>query len=236
MTGGLNAQFAPFDATRKPHPAVLAATQQMLSMRIEEHEFFALATGRRDMLQLWVSQELFVTNPFSELLLGLARRVANVHLRSLVVLVATGEHSSVRHGVATRSHPWLLWQLALKMGLAPEEAVELRGTAWFRETLRDHCSRSDVAAVGALGVGNEALLVPEYGRMLTVFESTWPEVNASHFLDANIREDATHAQLMEQLASVLLYEGASENEYLVAANAAVRARIEYYDMLATFAK
>ena len=41
---------------------------------------------------------------------------------------------------------------------------------------------------------------------------------------------------MDTLASALLYEGSLESSYLSASEAAVEARIRYYDMLARFAE
>jgi hypothetical protein len=232
--GNYSSNFLPFEETDQLHPAVRLAEEKMADAHIEDHDFFNLATGNRQLISIWVAQELFVTNPFAILLLGLARRLENVHLRSLVVAVAAGEHSLPKSGVAVGSHPWLLFTLAKSMNIDLDTKVELRGTRAFLATLESSCERSTIAAVGALGVGNEALLVPEYGRMLEVFKASWPEVGAEKFLNANINEDRHHARLMGQLATAILREGASERDYLAAADAAVAARVDYYDGLLAY--
>ncbi|XUJ32449.1 hypothetical protein ACQ5SK_28575 [Bradyrhizobium japonicum] len=66
--------------------------------RIEVHPFFEYAKNQPDALSLWASQEAVVTNPFSQILLRVIARIANVHVRSLLMPVVDGEHSSVRGG------------------------------------------------------------------------------------------------------------------------------------------
>jgi hypothetical protein len=223
--------FRPIDKNEDPHPAVVIAHSFIARAELHKHEFFARADESQSLLRIWVGQELFVTNPFAQLLLGLAAQVGNVHLRSLIVSVANGEHSGVKNGIANKSHPWLLHELATAMKVDFARPVELRGTRAFLASLEVACARSPVAAVGALGIGNEALLVPEYSRVLLAFERCIPEIHSSEFLTANINEDRHHAEIMDLVASVMLRSGASEDEYLAAADASVNARLAYYDSL-----
>lgn len=231
MISDFHSEFVPFSGRAGFHPAVVDAMKSVEDIQIGAHPFFEVASGERNLLKLWVEQELHVTNPFSRMLLNLAGSLPNVHLRSIAVAVAAGEHGRVGNGCASSSHPWLLYELSQAVGVDVDQSVMLVGTRAFVESLSISCSESVIAAVGALGVGNEALLVPEYSAILETFNDSWPEANASRFLMANIAEDTAHAEMMATLASVLLSLGASEADYRRGVSRALNSRIEYYDSL-----
>jgi hypothetical protein len=96
---------------------VREAEQIERTSRIENHEFFQFAKNSASALVLWASQEAVVTNPFSQILFRVIGDIRNVHVRSVLMPVVAGEHSSVRSGIAASSHPWLIWQLCRSVGL-----------------------------------------------------------------------------------------------------------------------
>src|SRR5690349_7356368 len=88
------------------------AEEYVVNKAIDKHEFFEFAKHRVDALEAWVTQELIVTGYFSQLLLRLASSLSNVHLRTMLLKVAVGEHGSLKtDGLAGDSHPWLLHEL-----------------------------------------------------------------------------------------------------------------------------
>jgi len=64
-----------------------------------------------------------------------------------------------------------------------------------------------LAALGALGIGSEKLLVPEYIAVRQVFETAWPDCQYQTFLDANVDDDIWHALLMPKAAGALIALG-----------------------------
>ncbi|WP_234536378.1 iron-containing redox enzyme family protein [Streptomyces sp. R39] len=223
-------RFVPVE-TSTLHPVVELASRLVPDSGIEDHPFFRVAAGSRKALEFWVTQELFVTGVFAQLLNLTASAVVNVHQRARLNLVIQGEHGGVRKGAARASHPWLLHRLRESMGI-PQEAVTvaapthtfLRALAGFMDT--------PVNALGGLGVGNEQMLVPEYGAVKQAFESAAPDADYAEFLHANIDEDTAHSAIMAHIASELITRDPSlADGYLAAARGSVIARKEYYDEL-----
>jgi hypothetical protein len=75
---------------------------------IGSHPFFALALRDPEALRFWVSQEAVVTNPFSQILFATMSNIRNVHIRTLLLPVVTGEHGKLFGDRARSSHPWLI--------------------------------------------------------------------------------------------------------------------------------
>jgi hypothetical protein len=198
---------------------------------IEDHPFFAAAAKSKLFLKIWVSQELVVTGPFSQLLLDLASRIDNVHIRAKVSRVAAAEHGPIRNGVAYHAHPWLLYALGKSVGLQPADMVILPETSKFLDRIRSECASSVLAAAGVLGMGSERLLVPEYTAARTAFDTGWPECNYRRFLDANIEEDSRHAALMEEVGNSLLGIGHHAGDFLRGARVGIEVRLDYYTEL-----
>lgn len=212
-------------------PAVTSGIQIVDQSGIDQHPFFQTAAESRATLKLWVSQELVVTNPFSQLLLDLASRIANLHIRAMVTTVASAEHGQFRKGMAARAHPWLLHRLGENVGVRPEDVQVLPETASFLRAIELECSRSTAASAGVLGMGSERLLVPEYSAIKRSFELGWPDSNFREFLDANILEDEAHAEIMEAVGTALIRNGEPADHFLEGARVGVEARLEYYDRL-----
>ena len=63
---------------------------------LDQHPFFGAAERSLDVLSLWVSQELVMTNAFSQLVLSAASRIQNVHTRAVLAEIAYGEHGKSR--------------------------------------------------------------------------------------------------------------------------------------------
>ncbi|MET9959142.1 iron-containing redox enzyme family protein [Streptomyces sp. NPDC006326] len=225
------ARFLPAESVPL-HPVVEEAAGLVPGTGVERHPFFDLAADSRPALEFWVSQELFVTGVFAQLLGLTSSALVNVHQRARFNLVLQGEHGGVKDGVARASHPWLLHKLAHSMGIEPDSVTPAEPTYAFLRDLASAMS-SPVAALGALGVGNEQMLVPEYGAVKRAFESAAPEVDHGDFLNANIYEDTEHSALIAHIASELIAQDPSlAQDYLTAARSSVSARMRYYDRLA----
>ncbi len=213
------------------HPVVEKALAVADDSRIGEHPFFTRASRSTAALRLWITQEMHVTGPFSQLLLHVAASIKNVHTRTRVVEVAYGEHGRMKGSVAEQAHPWLLDRLRRRVGIPPDEVIELPETAVFLEELRKECSGSLPRAVGALGVGNERLVVWEYSAVKRAFMNAWPGAGAGEFLDANIEEDTRHSALMLQAADGLIDSSRDADEFYEGAVSAVASRLRYYDAM-----
>ncbi|KAF0246870.1 MAG: hypothetical protein FD180_229 [Planctomycetota bacterium] len=217
-------------ADQSIHPIVNEIEQHISSRHLELHPFFSLAESSKLALELWVCQELVMTNAFSQIVLAAASSIVNVHLRAMLSEVAFGEHGVFRNGAARRAHPWLLNQLRESMGIAMDAVKPAGPTLRFIRRLVE-ASAKPLSGVAAIGVGNERLIIPEYTAIKKCFAKCAPIVNYDEFLDANLSEDVGHSQLCYELASAMIAMGASVEEYRKAAIASVDSRIAYFDEL-----
>ncbi|MDI1463223.1 iron-containing redox enzyme family protein [Catellatospora sp. KI3] len=222
--------FAPV-AGDVSHPAIIESITYVDESRIQDHPFFAAAGVSRDILRLWVSQELIVTNPFAQLLMNLAASLGHVHIRSMIMQIARGEHGPLRDRVAPLAHPWLLHQLGGSVGLTPGDVTPFAETVEFLREIESACATSPLTAVGVLGMGSERLLIPEYTAIKGAFETGWPDCDFRRFLDANITEDEQHASLMEVVAASMIELGADPSDFVKGTQIGVDSRITYYTRL-----
>lgn len=228
----------PWDYTRHFLPAAVALVPPVFAeanalldeAQIERHPFFAFAREQRRALRIWVGQEAVVTGPFSQLLLLVAAQMENVHVRAAFMAVIDGEHGPLRDGVAFRAHPWLLHGLCESMMLSIEERTPLPPTREFLRVLAGATGNATYA-LGLFGVGNERMLIPEYGAIQACFDNCYADADYARFLRANIMEDAEHSRIIEAVALSLVEAGANPDAYLLGARAGVQARVAYYDAL-----
>ena len=218
--------FLPPRASSVP-PTITAARAFADESQLQNHEFFAVAASAPNLLRLWASQEAVVTGAFSQMLLLVASEIENVHLRATFLEVATGEHHVARDGVAAHSHPWLLYRLCSSVGLDVAAVQPLEATLTFLEALARTCERIP-RALGALGVGNERMLLTEYTAVESCFDAALPTAEYKAFLRANVNEDETHCAIVEAVASAIAADG---EEYYDGARLGVAARVRYYDDL-----
>lgn len=200
---------------------------------IESHEFFRLAHESSDLLRFWASQELVTTNAFSQLLLGCCSTIENVHARSMFMPVIDGEHyQRLRDGVAEGSHPWLLKKLCRAIQIDEISVSPAHCTVKFLTYLRSTLGNV-FRALGALGVGNERMLIPEYTAVMQAFERQFPghRDEFKPFLFANIHEDKAHSEALQDLAGKLVRNQNDYDEYISGVEGGVRARMSYYDEL-----
>lgn len=202
------------------------------SAQIENHPFFREARHRRELLTLWAAQEAVVTNPFSQILFRVLSNIPNVHVRSIMLPVVHGEHSSVKNGVATKSHPWLIWKLCGSMGLDGSNIRPTKAVTDFIHTL-EAAADTPMKALGMLGIGNEKILLAEYRAVEICFDYAYPEADYRDFLRANIGEDEVHTELMGKAAIALTSLGYAPDEFIDGAKLGVAARYKYYDDLLT---
>ena len=200
--------------------------------RIEDHLFFSVAKNRRDAMVLWASQEVIVTNPFSQILFQLIGNVRNVHIRSILIPIVGGEHSKVKQGTATKSHPWLIWKLCRSMGIQSADIKPTKAIVDFIEVLATSVE-NPMYGLGVLGIGNELMLLAEYKAVESCFDLAFPEAEYKDFLHANIGEDEVHSRLIGDAAAALVGLGFKSQDFVEGAKAGVQARVAYYDSLLT---
>jgi hypothetical protein len=111
-----------------------------------------------------------------------------------------------------------------------DHVTPLAPTCEFLEALEATVS-DPIRALGAIGVGNERLIVPEYNAIKACFEAVWPEALHEPFLNANIDEDVVHSRLCYEAASRMIAAGGSRDDFLRAALASVDNRLRYFDGL-----
>jgi len=197
---------------------------------IENHEFFAIAMNSREALKFWAAQEAIVTNPFSQILLHVIGGIKNVHIRSILMPVVAGEHSPIRNGIAGRSHPWLIWKLCRSLSLEEVDIFPSRAVSEFIATLESTVDEP-MRALGALGIGNELMLLSEYKAVESCFEKAAPDAEYRDFLRANIGEDEEHTKLIGTAAAALTELGYDKGEFVRGAQLGVDARVAYYGTL-----
>jgi hypothetical protein len=212
---------------------VRAAERIVSSSNIEEHEFFSLARDNKRAVREWVAQELTVTNGFSQRLLSVAAQFSNVFIRQHLLDLIIGEHSTVGNdGVEYPAHPLLLQKAATIVGITVDQVVMRTPTAKYLDTLRRLCELGPLQALGAIGVGNELLLVREYTAARVAYTSAFSREDGAEFFDANISADGGHYELCAGAASAYcdLYN-TNSRAYIDGARRAVQARVHFYDSL-----
>ena len=181
--------YTPIDPAAGPTSIIGSARLIVKDSSIANHPFFGFTRTHRAALVEWAKQECVVTNHFSFALLSLLAKIKNVHLRSLLIPIVVGEHSPVRDGYAYHSHPHLLSKLVIDLGVSTNEISPLPFTEHFIDIL--FCANESVAySIGVLGVGNEALLVPEYGAVEEAFSPHFHSAIYRPFLRANVEEES----------------------------------------------
>jgi Iron-containing redox enzyme len=198
--------------------------------KIGDHPFFKLAERNKEALMLWTAQEAAVTNPFSQILFATLSQIRNVHVRALLMPVVAGEHGRVIDNRASKSHPWLIWELCVSLGLDQHPIVPTPALLEFVSTLERTIS-NPMLALGALGIGNELMLLSEYSAIHRCFEALTPEAKFSKFLNGNIKEDECHTKLIEDAAVALRNSGFDSDDFLAGAALGVSARVKYYDAI-----
>lgn len=198
--------------------------------KIENHSFFATAKHSRNAMILWTSQEAIVTNPFSQILFRLISNIKNVHIRSILIPVVYGEHSSVKNGTAEKSHPWLIWRLCRSLDINATDIKPTNAIVDFVKAL-EIASDNPMYGLGVLGIGNELMLLAEYSAVESCFDEVCPDADYKDFLHANIGEDEVHSRLIGDAAAALATLGHSQQDFLDGAKDGIAARIKYYDDL-----
>ncbi|HWA74166.1 MAG TPA: iron-containing redox enzyme family protein [Polyangiaceae bacterium] len=223
-----DARFLP--VPRGFHPVVAEVAASVECCRLHEHPFFELAARERAALGIWLSQELVMTNAFSQLLMYAASNLVNVHQRAVLSEIAFGEHGAVRGGLARRAHPWLLHRLREAMQIPPSAIVPAPPTLVLIEKLAQAAS-DPITATAALGAGNEHLILPEYRAIKQCFRRCMAEIDYAEFLDANLSEDVGHSRLCYELGSALIETNEQASAFKRAALASVEDRLRYFDEL-----
>jgi len=205
------------------------------SANLPSHPFFKLAAREMSALELWVTQELVMTNSFSQLVLYAAAQTCNVHARAILTEIAKGEHELVDDGGAFESHPWLLERLRESLSIERGSVRPLAPVLAFIGRLAAHVS-DPLGAIAFIGIGNELIIVPEYREIERCFRAQAKDSEYQPFLEANIVADVDHARMCVQLAAKYISLGASRDAFLGLARDAIASRVTYFDDLYSLAR
>jgi hypothetical protein len=226
---GIRSYFEPLQGN--PDRSFVDAAEAIeRKAKIENHPFFKFGKQSRQAMIIWTSQEAIVTNPFSQILFRVLSNVKNVHVRSILIPVVHGEHSSLRNGIAYKSHPWLIWKLCHSLKLSEKDFRPTKAVINFINVLAA-AADNPMRALGVLGIGNELMLLAEYRAVESCFDAVCPDADYKHFLDANISEDETHTKLIGNAAAALTLLGYNSDDFMAGAEEGVKARVVYYDEL-----
>lgn len=212
-------------------PSVRPAAERLAAdAELEKHPFFICALADPRAVLCWLTQELIITNAFSQLVLAAAAVLPNVHHRSILAEVASGEHGKFRDGAARAAHPSLLERLRTSIGIERSDVKPLAPTVHFLSRLASRIP-DPIASVAFIGVGNERLIEPEYTAVEKCFDRHFPDASYRPFLHANVNEDILHSNLCYDLADALIETEADRDRYISEARLAIASRVQYFDEL-----
>src|SRR4051812_5334440 len=110
-------------------PEIAQAAQFAHKAHIDEHEFFERAGTSQEFVRTWISQELSITNAFSQLLLRIASMLSNIFLRVHFLEVALGEHGDPDAAqLSALPHPLLIERAAKTANIGLERVRTLEAT------------------------------------------------------------------------------------------------------------
>lgn len=233
MSAGTDNHYAAKPDFDLDVPEIRQAVEYQEQAGIARHPFFKVAAKSRNALEIWAAQEYITSANFSQVLAEWISTIDNYNVRSLVIPVLAEEHSDVRSSIADRCHPNLARNLCLSLGIDLSRLTSIRPTEEFIDQMEASGEKPLVGA-GFLGVGNERMLIPEYGAVRECFMESWRETEFAPFLDANIADDRYHHDLIEHAAAGMISLGQNAADFLAGAIAGVDARIRYYDSLCEF--
>lgn len=219
------------------HPDILRTVDICSTARIGEHPFFDLCRINERALRLWVSQEFWISSLFSQALALWLSSIHNAHVRAMASDVYTGEHHEVSAGgVANRAHPVLAAKMCRDLGIDLRKTRPLVMACDFNESLAMAACRTMYGG-GFLGIGNELMLLDEYGSIMDAMKGSAPNIAAipRDFLEENIHDDKFHHVELQQAASLLAHFGYRIQEFVDGATDGVAARVRYYDDLLSYA-
>ena len=212
------------------HKALKDAEAYVKEIRLDKHPFFTIAQRSVDALLLWTKQELVMTGPFSRIVLRAASMVENVHIRSILMEVAHGEHGKLDGVFAKASHPWLLHLLGESLQIDKDSVTPLPETSAFLLGLEADLQHP-LSAIAGIGIGNERLIIQEYTAVKRCFRAVLPQAVFEPFLNANLEEDVGHSRLCSLAAACLIKNDSDASFYLNAAKKSVDRRVSYFDAL-----
>lgn len=168
------------------HPLLKAARAQALS---------------REHLKLFAVQESFVSLAFPAMMAEVVARIPYT-LEAVRYPLITNMFEEVGERSLNESHPALLRRLAGALGAADHEistAQPLLKTKQYLDALFSICRDSSyLRALGAIGYGNEYLVLFEYPPFREATRAVGCPEEVLRFFDVNIEADATHTVNLER--------------------------------------
>ena len=187
----------------------------------------------KDQIKAWALQEYFVSLSFPRMMAAVVTKIPDVHEAAKYPLVKnTYEELGADEGLK-RSHPQLLRNLIRGLGGTEEELAKNKqnqGTKYYLDRLYEIClNRSFLEGLGAIGHGNEYLVIYEYGKFMKGMNLRGLlEPKFLEFFTVNIKADVEHtAEIEKAMASFLTPETMPLIEE--SAREALEARIPFYD-------
>jgi hypothetical protein len=211
-------------------PEIEKAVQYQDNVAISEHPFFRIAAHYPPALKTWAEQEMITSSCFSQVITEWMATIDNCHIRTKVLPVFAGEHGNMYGNIASQSHPYLAEQLCRSLNSDLDSIVVLEPTRQFIADMEDSAA-SQLGGAGFLGIGNERMLLEEYGAVRAAYSRACPTAHYREFLEANIFDDAVHHRIIAQAAAAMVSLGGDPAEFYIHAKKGVDSRMIYYDEL-----
>ncbi|MBI1969374.1 iron-containing redox enzyme family protein [Candidatus Woesearchaeota archaeon] len=188
----------------------------------------------REEIKVWTFQEYFVSLAFPRMMAAVVTRIPDEHEAAKYPLIKnTYEELGADMGLE-KSHPNLLRKLIKALGGTQEELTSNRqnsGTRDYLDRLFRICREGTfLEGLGAIGHGNEFLVIYEYGKFVGGMRKSGlltPE--NLEFFDVNIQADVDHTRQIEKAMESFIESEENRRMIVRSAREALDARMPFYD-------
>lgn len=187
----------------------------------------------KNALNLWLSQEYFVSVDFVNWFLWTASLTADIQSKILLVHNIWEE---LGEGKVDKSHVKILVQFLANIGIQESELKILSHTEKYLNAMKDITTSNFYEALGALGPANEYLLKLEYGQMYKSYQKLRKEENLpnAYFFEVNLEADESHSDEIFKLIEMTCDTPEKVKFVKMGNQKALDARLLFYEGLQAF--
>jgi pyrroloquinoline-quinone synthase len=199
--------------------------------RLLDHPFFEILADDAEApsaVRLWSMQDYYISRDFPRFVAMIAAHIPDPELRHAIVVNLWEEHGEGDFAKAhSRLFDLLLESIEINISTidAPTPATEN-----FIETQIKLTEDSVLAGLGAFCYGNEYLTLSEFRHIEHACFQAYPASNLAYFV-ANRQADGRHGREAERVILQLCTSEDEINQVKHGAEAAVDARLSFYDDL-----
>ncbi|HMX34809.1 MAG TPA: iron-containing redox enzyme family protein, partial [Leptospiraceae bacterium] len=187
----------------------------------------------RNALNLWLSQEYFVSIDFVNWFLWTATLTSDVQSKILLVHNIWEE---LGEGDFRKSHIKILVQFLSDIGIEESSLKILPHTKNYLNAMKEITNSNFYSALGALGPANEYLLKLEYGQMYKSYQELRKEENLpnAYFFEVNLEADESHSDQLFRLIETSCDTEKKIEQVINGNQEALDARLIFYEGLQAF--